>query len=91
MKILLVSRIDNRDALDFAEKISTVLKKNGSDVVFDSDTAKSLGCAGFPLADANADVVLVVGGGWHYSPHYPADGKTNSGHWSQLGRGGFFS
>ena len=46
MKILLVSRIDNRDALALAEKIRTALKKNGSDVVFDNDTAGSLGCAG---------------------------------------------
>jgi NAD+ kinase len=62
MKILLVSRIDNPDALVFTEKIKGVLKKKGLDVVFDSDTAKSLGCPGFPLADANADVALVVGG-----------------------------
>jgi NAD+ kinase len=62
MKILLVSRIDNRDALAFAEKIRTVLKKNGSDVVFDTDTAGSLGCAGVPLEGSRADVAIVIGG-----------------------------
>ena len=62
MKILLVSRVDNRDALVFAENIRTVLKKNGSDVVFDTDTAESLGYAGLPLEDARADVVIVIGG-----------------------------
>ena len=62
MKILLVSRIDNRDALAFAKKVRTALKKNGSEVVFDNDTAGSLGCAGVPLEDSRADVAIVIGG-----------------------------
>ncbi len=62
MKILLVSRIDNRDALVFAEKIRSVLEKKGSEVAFDDDTARSLGIPGRSLADSNADVVIVVGG-----------------------------
>ncbi len=62
MKILLVSRIDNRDALAFAKKVRTALKKNGSDVVFDNDTAGSLGCAGVPLEGSRADVAIVIGG-----------------------------
>src|SRR5512136_10547 len=62
MKILLVSRIDNRDALAFAKKVRTALKKNGSDVVFDNDTAGSLGCAGVPLEDSRADAAIVIGG-----------------------------
>jgi NAD+ kinase len=62
MKILLVSRVDNRDALVFAENIRTVLKKNGSDVVFDNDTAESLGYEGLSLEDAHADVAIVIGG-----------------------------
>ena len=40
MRILLVSRIDNRDALVFAEKLRTVLEKEGSEVAFDKDTAR---------------------------------------------------
>jgi len=62
MRILLVSRIDNWDALAFAEKIKTVLEKQGSDVVFDSDTAKYLGSTGCSQHDADASVVIVVGG-----------------------------
>jgi NAD+ kinase len=62
MRILLVSRIDNRDALAFAEKIKTVLEKQGADVMFDSDTAKYLGSTGFSQHDADASVVIVVGG-----------------------------
>ena len=62
MKILLVSRIDNRDALVFAEKLRTVLEKEGSEVAFDRDTAKSLGIPGCSLADSHADAVIIVGG-----------------------------
>jgi NAD+ kinase len=62
MKILLVSRIDNRDALVFAETLRNVLKKEGSDVAFDTDTAGSLGIPGCPLEDSDADAVIVVGG-----------------------------
>jgi NAD+ kinase len=62
MDVLLVSRIDNNDTLAFAKKLRDVLRKEGCDVVFDSDTASSLGFEGVPLAGAVADVVIVVGG-----------------------------
>ena len=42
MRVLLVSRIDNRDALAFTEKIRAVLTEEGCDVILDSDTASSL-------------------------------------------------
>ena len=62
MRLLLVSRIDNRDALVFAEKIKTVLEKEGTEVLFENDTAKSLGIAGSSIADANAAAVIVICG-----------------------------
>jgi NAD+ kinase len=62
MRILLVSRIDNDDALAFTGKIRAMLTKDGDNVILDSDTAASLGTEGVPLADAAADVVIVVGG-----------------------------
>jgi NAD+ kinase len=62
MRILLVSRIDNRDALAFTKEISTMLTRDGCDVVLDRDTASSLGTTGIPLAGAMADAVIVVGG-----------------------------
>jgi len=62
MKALLVSRIDNRDALAFTEEIRAILAARGCDVIFDRDTASSLGTAGTPLAGANADVAIIVGG-----------------------------
>jgi NAD+ kinase len=62
MRILLVSRPDNRDALDFTETIRALLTGDGCEVIMDRDTAKSLGATGIPLADANADAVIIVGG-----------------------------
>jgi NAD+ kinase len=62
MKILLVSRIDNQDALAFTGRIGTVLEKEGNDVVYDCDTAASLGVAGCSLSEANPEVVIAVGG-----------------------------
>lgn len=62
MRVLLVSRIDNRDALAFTEQIRALLTKDGCDVILDRDTALSLGTEGVPLAGAKADAVIVVGG-----------------------------
>ena len=62
MKMVIVSRIDSREALTFAGEIKTVLENEGCDAVFDNDTALSLGVHGVSLADADADVVIVVGG-----------------------------
>jgi NAD+ kinase len=62
MRILLVSRIDNRDALAFTEKIRAALTKEGCDVILDSDTASSFGSGGILLARAEADAAIVVGG-----------------------------
>ena len=62
MKALLVSRIDNRDALAFTDKIRALLEKDGNDVIFDRNTALSFGTGGIPLSDVKADVAIVVGG-----------------------------
>jgi NAD+ kinase len=62
MRILLVSRIDNRDALAFTEKVRTVLEKKGSDVVYDRDTAVALGVTGCSIADADPEIVIAIGG-----------------------------
>jgi NAD+ kinase len=62
MRLLLVSRIDNRDALTFAKTIKTVMEKDGTEVFFEHDTAKSLNTAGCSISEANADAVIVIGG-----------------------------
>jgi len=62
MKILLVSRIDNRDALAFTDEIRSILTDAGCEVILDRDTASSSGRKGTALAGADADVAIVVGG-----------------------------
>src|SRR5512139_240012 len=62
MRFLLVSRIDNRDALAFTDSIRARLTDDGCDVVLDRDTASLLGREGVPLAGATADAVIIVGG-----------------------------
>ena len=62
MRILLVSRIDNRDALVFAEKLRTVLEKEGLEVAVDRDTARSLGIHGCSPQDSHADAIIIIGG-----------------------------
>ena len=62
MRILLVSRIDNRDALVFAEKLRTVLEKEGLEVAFDNDTARSLGIPGGSCDYSHTDAVIIIGG-----------------------------
>jgi NAD+ kinase len=62
MKILLVSRIDNREALVFAEKLRVVLAQKGSETAFETDTAKSLGIPGSSLVGTDADAVIIIGG-----------------------------
>ena len=62
MRILLVSRIDNRDALVFAEKLRTVLEKEGLEVAFDHDTARSLGIPGGSCEYSHTDAVIIIGG-----------------------------
>jgi len=62
MRILLVSRIDNQDALVFAAKIKALLEKGGSEVVFERDTARSLDIPGCSLEDSHTDAVIIIGG-----------------------------
>lgn len=62
MKALIVSRIDNKDALVFAGKIRDLLEHEGCSVVLGSDTAAALGVTGTPVHDAVADICIIVGG-----------------------------
>lgn len=62
MKALIVSRVDNPEALAFAKTIKATLEKLGCTAGFDTDTVAALGCAGSSLAGSDADVVIIVGG-----------------------------
>lgn len=62
MKAVIVSRIDNAEALAFARTIETILSEMHCPAEFDHDTAVALGESGPRLADIDADVVIVIGG-----------------------------
>jgi NAD+ kinase len=60
MKILVVCRIDNPDALSYAQKLQSTLAQAGCDVGFDGGTSAVVGEIGLPFS--GADIVIVVGG-----------------------------
>jgi len=62
MKAVIVSRIDNAEALAFARSIREILSGAGCPAEFDHDTAIAAGESGPNLADTDADVVIVIGG-----------------------------
>ncbi len=62
MKALIVSRIDNREALAYAAKIRSALEAEGCTVVYDQDTAAALDSRGEDAGGAPADITIVVGG-----------------------------
>ena len=62
MKFLLVSRIDNPEALVFTEALGKRLKDAGHRVFFEEETGAAVGIPGIPLAGADPDLVIIVGG-----------------------------
>ncbi len=62
MKIVLVSRIDDADALRYTEDLAQDLEALGHDVTFEEGTAGHLGREGVPFEDIVGDLVAVVGG-----------------------------
>lgn len=62
MKIVLVSRIDEADALRYTALLARELEEMGHDVTFEEGTAKHLGEGGVPFGEIDGDLVVVVGG-----------------------------
>jgi NAD+ kinase len=62
MKAVIVSRIDNADALVFARSIRSILLDVRCPAEFEYDTATAVGESGPRLADTDADIVIVIGG-----------------------------
>jgi len=62
MKMLLVSRIDNDDAIAYTRNLRAVLESDGVEVHFDHDTAAAMGITGLSIPGSGADVIVVVGG-----------------------------
>ncbi len=62
MKFILLSRIDDRQALDFTAALGADLMRSGFFVAYDAGTAAAIGTSGIPLEEADGDVVVCVGG-----------------------------
>jgi len=62
MKIVLVSRIDDSDALRYTADLARDLEALGHDVAFEEGTARHLGKEGVPFESIAGDLVVVVGG-----------------------------
>ena len=62
MRMLLVSRIDNRECLDYVRNLMEELRQRGHRVQFENETARALGCGGVSLSNPGADIVVVTGG-----------------------------
>lgn len=62
MRLLLMSRIDSPDTLTYTWALGTALSEAGFTISYDAATATALGKDGVSLSNADADVVVVIGG-----------------------------
>ncbi|MHC1630644.1 MAG: NAD(+)/NADH kinase [Methanoculleaceae archaeon] len=62
MKLLIVSRIDNEGALEYARRIAGTLEDMGHSVWMEMGTAQKLGVDGVSTGDVHPDTVVVIGG-----------------------------
>ena len=62
MKIVLVSRIDEADALRYTASLARELEGLGHDVALEEGTAAHLGEEGISFEEIDGDLVVVVGG-----------------------------
>ncbi|KAF5085637.1 NAD kinase [anaerobic digester metagenome] len=62
MKIVLVSRLDEADALRYTASLARELEEMGHEVALEEGTAEHLGEGGIPFEEIAGDLVVVVGG-----------------------------
>ncbi|HQD26331.1 MULTISPECIES: NAD(+)/NADH kinase [Methanoculleus] len=62
MKAVLVSRIDDTDALRYTAELARDLEALGHEVALEEGTAREIGEKGIPFEDFSGDLVVVVGG-----------------------------
>jgi NAD+ kinase len=62
MRLLLMSRIDSDETLAYTRVLGTDLTGAGFSVIYDTATARALGREGVPLASADPDAVVAIGG-----------------------------
>lgn len=62
VKVLLVSRLDDGDALAYCRNLAGSLEKAGDEVFVEERTARLIGRPGIPLDAADAEMAIVIGG-----------------------------
>jgi NAD+ kinase len=62
MRVLLVSRIDDEQAVKYAGELAALLARNGHQVLPEGDLGSRLRIKGVPLNRAEADMAVVIGG-----------------------------
>jgi NAD+ kinase len=62
VKVLLVSRLDDGDALGYCRDLAKSMREAGDEVLVEERTARLIGLPGIPLGSADADMVIVIGG-----------------------------
>lgn len=62
MRILLVSRVDDGEAVSYASGLARALEAASHPIVFEEALAARLGVPGVSLSEADADLAVVVGG-----------------------------
>jgi NAD+ kinase len=62
MKIILISRIDDREALLYTEQTGRLLSGWGHDISYDQTTAQAIGVNGCLLEESDASLAIVIGG-----------------------------
>jgi NAD+ kinase len=62
MRIIVVSRVDDEEALRCASEVAETLLTRSHTVVFEKATAEHLGVPGTSLAEAEGDLAVVIGG-----------------------------
>lgn len=62
MRILVVSRIDDPEALSYAASLGDRLREGGYEVFYEEETAEAIGRQGAGLDEARADLAAIIGG-----------------------------
>ena len=62
MKVVLISRLDDAEALAFTAGLAEFLSEQGYGVVMEQGTADALDCEGRPFSELDGDLAVVIGG-----------------------------
>ncbi|MCK4270744.1 MAG: NAD(+)/NADH kinase [Methanogenium sp.] len=62
MKFALISRLDEKRALDYTISLAKALKNEGDSVIFETKTAEAIGENGVDIRNFDCDIAIIIGG-----------------------------